>query len=141
MICALVEPLLDLHALNRLAPPQARWVASHLSACASCAAEAAAWKAMLEGLRAAPAPAAPADLKAALKKAAAAAAPRPAPARDFADDWRPASVPSLALAAGFAAFLLSVSVSILGPGLASQACSDAPASVCIAPFASQSPLR
>jgi anti-sigma factor RsiW len=142
MICALVENLLDLHVLGRLVPVQARMVESHLASCPACAAQARTWRRTFSELKSLPVAEAPADLKSALKRAlAAAAAPEPPPAPVVADDWRPARVPPLVLAFGCAAFLISVSISIFGPGLASQSCSDGSSSVCLLPFASNSALR
>jgi anti-sigma factor RsiW len=141
MICALVENLLDLHVLGRLVPAQERWVESHVASCSACAAQAASWRRTFSELKSLPVAEAPADLKSALKRALAAAAPEPPPAPVVADDWRPARVPPLVLAFGCAAFLISVSLSIFGPGLASQSCSDSSSSVCLLPIASNSALR
>ncbi|MDD5629771.1 MAG: hypothetical protein PHU21_11945 [Elusimicrobia bacterium] len=128
MICACVRSILELHVQGRLAEPQARWVRGHLERCPRCRAEAASWQRLFSGLRGLPARPAPAGLKEALLKAAA----RPARSQAVAESWDPLPVlpPVLALAGSLAALLLSVSASILGPGLPSQGCSDAPQSVC-----------
>lgn len=142
MICALVENLIDLYVLGRLVSFEARLVKFHLESCTTCTGKAASWRQTFRGLKSLPIPAVPPNFKAALKSAlAAAASSKPSSVADFADDWRPAQVPSLAFAFGCVAFLLSVSVSIFGPGPASQSCSDSPSSVCITPFASQSVIR
>ncbi len=141
MICSLVENLVDLYVQGRLVAFEDRLVESHIESCGACAAEAATWRRTFLELESLPVPTAPANLKAALKSAlAAAAAPKVSPIPDFAVDWRPMQAPSLALALGCAAFLISVSVSIFGSGPASQSCSDSPASVCITPRASQSAI-
>jgi len=142
MICALVESLLDLYVLERLISFETRLVASHLESCDTCAREASAWRQTLHGLKSLSVPTTPTNLKSALKRSlAAAVSPKPSSHSDFAGDWRPLQIPSLALAFGCMAFLISVSASILGPGPASQSCSDSPSSVCITPFASQSAIR
>ena len=142
MICALVEILIDLYALGRLVSFETRLVESHLASCAECAEKTARWKQTLQSLKSLPAPTAPPGLKAALKIAlTAAAASTPSPVSEFIGDWRPVRIPSMAMAFGCAALLLSVSLSIFSPGPASQSCSDSPSSVCLAPFASQSAIR
>ncbi|OGS41850.1 MAG: hypothetical protein A3J82_06030 [Elusimicrobia bacterium RIFOXYA2_FULL_69_6] len=124
-----MKSLIELHIQGRLLERQSRWVDAHLSRCPRCRAEAAAWERLFTGLRGLPARPAPAGLKESLRRAAA----RPAPAEPAEEAWdlRPILPPALALAGSFAALLLSVSASILGPGLPSQGCSDAPQSVCV----------
>ncbi|MCX5797632.1 MAG: zf-HC2 domain-containing protein [Elusimicrobia bacterium] len=131
MICACVKNLFDLHVQGRLVAWEQRRVEAHLSHCARCAAEAQSWRRLFAGLRAVPALAAPPELKAGLRRSLAGRSARPAqrPAAEALAPWAQ-SVPSLALVLSFAAFLLSVSASILGPGVPMQGCSDSPLSVC-----------
>jgi anti-sigma factor RsiW len=129
MICSLIRNLPDLYVTGRLAAFEARWVKSHITSCAKCAAEAAAWRSLFEGLRSMPVPPAPAGLKAALKAAAAAAALKeetPEPESDGGSLRDTA--PSLAFAFGFAVLFVSVSASMFGPGVSNQSGgADAPA--------------
>lgn len=127
IICALVEPLLDLHLDGRLVEAQARRVEAHAARCPACAAKLEAGRRLKAALRGARASAMPAEFKARLKAVLAQARPEPAAAEELpALDLRPAA----ALAFSLAALAIFVSGSLLGPGLPSQACSDSDSSVC-----------
>jgi len=133
MICSLVKNLMDLYVTGRLAEFEARWMKTHVESCGRCAAEAAAWETLFEGLRVFPAAPEPAGLKAVLKAAVSAAvraenAPAPElvvdrrsdPEPELSDGCRRDPAPSLVFAFGFAVFFVSVSMSVFGPGVSSQ---------------------
>ena len=144
MICICAQNLIDLYVQDRLVSFQARWVESHASKCAQCAAEVVAWRYLLKGLRSLPTLSAPTELKATLKAATKArkTSRKELISFDFVKDWWPQRVPSMAMAFSFMAFILSVSASIYGPGVPSQACSNDVSSVCIAtPASSKSIIR
>src|SRR3989339_1304168 len=125
MTCAFINVLIDLYAENRLISFQARWIENHIALCPKCAAELAAWKKMMRGLRTLPALYIPVNLKAALKTAL--TEPEAVQTVEVNDEnfapW-PDNVPALAFAFSLLAFLICVSRSNYGPGIPSQACSD-----------------
>ena len=130
MICKCVQALMDLYLQGRLASFQSRWMKDHIARCPKCRAEFKAWQKVFSGLRAVPALPAPEELKAALK-ACLHSEPRPAPAPLQLDLSALVPGPSMAWAFGLAAFFLSMSLSVFGPGIPSQACSDSSLSVCV----------
>ena len=126
MICVLIRNLIDLYINKRLGPFQARLVREHLAVCPKCAAEAAAWNSMFRALRELPVPPpTPAALRAVIKAAAAAAV---SDADIFPVELpeapRQENIPSMVLAFSLMAFVISVSASVFGPGLPSQASTD-----------------
>lgn len=131
MICAMFGNMVDLYAEGRLAGFQAKWMEKHAASCPGCAAELAAWKRMSAGLRDNPVPQLPANLKEMLRGALAGKEPGETEAVQelpvFAfpgGGW----APSMALAAGLIALVLSSSISAIGPGIQSQSYPDTPAS-------------
>lgn len=142
MMCGLVGNVMDLYAEGRLAAAQVRWVASHCAGCGRCAAELAAWRMQCEGIRSLARLRAPKELKERLKaavmrqkEAMGRATTRKhnmasaLPVLDLNEFRLQAQVRALAFAGGFAAAM--VAVSVCGPGLPSQSCSDLPDSVCL----------
>jgi anti-sigma factor RsiW len=142
MICGCVKNVLDLHVQGRLLAWESRRVEAHLCRCSRCSAEAQAWRRMFTRLRAVPSLTAPPELKAGLRRILSGPAARHASCSEapVPTAWR-SRVPSLALVLSLAAFLLSVSASILGPGVPQQGCSDSPLSVCVPFSASKSVVR
>jgi len=127
MICAMFMNMVDLYAEGRLAGFQARWMERHTAACPACAAELAAWKRMLAGLRDIPVPQVPANLKEMLRGALARKEPEEAePEEELPGLVLPGRSwePSMALAAGLLALALSSSISAIGPGIPSQGYPD-----------------
>lgn len=131
MICACIDNLLDLYMDGRLAPFQARWVARHLKACPACAAKAAAWERLSRELRALPAPPPPAALAGLIRAAVASAAAEEESVLELPGELFPARTPSMALAFGLLALILSISGSLLGPGVTSQVCADGTQQACL----------
>ncbi len=138
MVCTLIENMMDLHAQGRLVRSQARWVEAHASGCAKCAAELAAWRSLFQELRSLPALSAPQELKARLKLAARdMVLPKMVvPAEEIVTCWWPERAPSMALAFGLTAFVISISASIFGPGVPTQSCGSDDISVCLTFFES-----
>ncbi|OGR61327.1 MAG: hypothetical protein A2X36_10355 [Elusimicrobia bacterium GWA2_69_24] len=122
---------MELYLQGRLAPFQTRWMKDHIARCPGCQKELQVWQKLFSGLRAMPAPPAPAALKTALKASLRSRDRQTAPEPPLAFDF---SVlipqPSMAWAFGLAAFLLSMSFSLFGPGVISQSCSDQSLTVC-----------
>lgn len=129
MICAFIENILDLYLDGRLVAVQAKWVERHLKTCPVCAAKVASLRSIADGLRALPAPPPP-DLPNIIRNAVAAVPTPKVTSTDISCELSPAGTPSLALAFGLLAFILSFSSSLLGPGIPSQVCGDGTQGVC-----------
>lgn len=131
MICALIRNLMDFYVTGRLAPFQARIVKRHMETCHRCAAEARAWESMFKTLRGLSVPPPrPAALQATIKAAVAAAASGEDSFSEELPEAPREESPSMVLAFSLLTFLITVSVSVFGPGLPSQSCANDGASVC-----------
>ena len=131
MICTLFKNLMDLHTEGRLAGFETRWLERHVLSCPECAAELAVWKRLSTELHSLTIPPAPEKLKTMIRTAIAAKQHTDRkPAGDTGESPLLAWTPSMALAFGVLAFALSVSISVLGPGVPSQTCSNGDVSVC-----------
>lgn len=129
MICAFIENLLDLYLDGRLVTVQSRWVEHHLKTCPACAAKVASLRSITDGLRALPV-LPPPDLPNIIRNAVAAVPTPKVTSSDIGRELSLAGTPSLALAFGLLAFILSFSSSLLGPGIPSQVCGDGTQGVC-----------
>ncbi|MEK9145840.1 MAG: zf-HC2 domain-containing protein [Elusimicrobiota bacterium] len=139
MICLMLENIWDLYADGRLAPSQARWVRGHAETCPRCREEAAAWQGMLETLPSLDEAPAPEGLKAALARPGREAAAK-RPETELWPEWSWTESPSMALALGVSAALLGLS--LIGPGVISQSCSQQDQIVCPLPISgSQGGIR
>lgn len=130
MTCLMLENIWDLYADGRLAPSQARWVRGHAETCPRCREEAAAWQGMFKTLPSLDEAPAPEELKAALVRPQE-RPPVPIPASEPWPDWSWSEAPSMALALGVSAALLCLS--LIGPGIISQSCSQQDQFVCPMP--------
>lgn len=131
MICALIRNLMDFYVTGRLAPLQARIVKRHIETCPRCVAEARAWESTFKALRGfSVPPPRPAALQAAVKAAVAAAASGEDSFSGEIPEAPREDSPSMVLAFSLLTFLVTVSVSIFGPGLPSQSCTNNDSSVC-----------
>jgi len=130
MICAIFRNMADLYAEGRLAGSQARWMERHAAGCPACAAELAAWKRMLAGLRGIPVPRAPQNLKEMIRASLTRKPEAPEAVEEIAGYVLPGRrwEPSMALAAGLLALALSSTISAIGPGIPSQGYPDEAAS-------------
>ena len=123
MICAMFRNMVDLYVEGRLAGFQAGWMERHAAACPDCAAELAAWQRMSAVLRDIPVPRVPPNLKEMLRGALTRKEPEAAePAEEISGFAFPgrSREPSMALAAGLLALVLSSSISAIGPWIQSQ---------------------
>lgn len=127
MICAMFRNMVDLYVEGRLAGFQARWLERHAAVCPDCAAELAVWKRMSVGLRDIPVPQVPSNLKEMLRGALTRKRQEETEPEEeipgFAFPGR-SWEPSMALAAGLVALVLSSSISAIGPGIPSQGYPD-----------------